>query len=78
MPCAMSLTMLTSTFPLQQGMERSMEHSMRWVRIAVTTPHFQVESVPLHHPAKVEAVSVTGSYNKILLKYYKERATPGL
>ena len=71
--CNLSSTMLTSTLPLQQGMELS----MRWVVIAAT-PHFQTESVPLQHLAKVEAASVIGSYKKILLKYYKKRATPGL
>ena len=70
--CNLSSTMLMSTLLLQQGMQLS----MWWVVISVTTPNFQTESVPLQH--LVAAASVVGSYNKILLKYYKKRATLGL
>ena len=59
----MSLTMLTSTLSLHQGMELSMQ----LVVIAVTTPHFQRR-----------ATSAIGSYNKLPLKYYKKRAALGL
>ena len=45
---------------------------------AWTKLHFQAESVPLQHPAKVEAASVIGSYNNIPLKCYNKLAIPGL
>ena len=35
---------------------------MQSVVIAMTTPHFQAESVPLQHQAKVKAASVIGSW----------------
>ena len=66
-----NLSSLTSTLPLQQGMELP----MRRVVIAATTPHFQAESVSLQHRTMVKAASVIGCYKKIPLKYYKKGAT---